>query len=459
MSKVGFWLKGSTGKLAGTTLYKGANGETIQREIVSPSNPKTVGQNVQRVVMSTVGAAYSLMKAICDHSFEGTKKGQETMSLFMSENIQKCRAAIEEMQSQGVAFLNMYSFVPVGMKHAFAPNQYLVAMGSLPRVNSTWIADAESNILYPTVAVLANKTTYGDIISTLNLKRGDQLTFCTVKQGASIQESQFNYARVILDPTDPETFLPLPLDTAFLDANNNVNKPSVRNEGKFKFLLNASGLRFWYEDVYTTEEDAIAAFVIVSRKEGETWKRSTTYMSYPGETANAYSMQQCLDLLANGAQHNIYASADQYLNNAGEGGGQAASDTGGQGGGTTPSTQNFTISSATVNNNSMTVGSAKQVMCAEGETTEDLSIRVTFSNAGTAQSVLLFKGSEQIGTEHAINAGSVNFSAAGAGYGTYIIKVKNSDNSLVASGYSINVVAYSAGGGGYNPDDDGMGQD
>ena len=116
MSKVVFWLKGSTGKLAGTTLYKGANGETIQRE-----------------VMSTVGAAYSVMKAICDHSFEGTKKGQETMSLFMSENIQKCRAAIEEMQSQGVAFLNMYSFVPVGMKRAFAPNQYLVAMGSLPQ--------------------------------------------------------------------------------------------------------------------------------------------------------------------------------------------------------------------------------------------------------------------------------------------------------------------------------------
>ena len=100
MSKVGFWLKGSTGKLAGTTLYKGANGETIQREIVSPSNPKTIAQNIQRIVMSTVGAAYSVMKAICDHSFEGVKKGQETMSLFMSENIQKCRAAIEEMQPQ-----------------------------------------------------------------------------------------------------------------------------------------------------------------------------------------------------------------------------------------------------------------------------------------------------------------------------------------------------------------------
>ena len=324
MSKVGFWLKGSTGKLAGTTLYKGANGETIQREIVSPSNPKTVGQNVQRIVMSTVGAAYAMMKAICDHSFEGVKKGQETMSLFMSENIQKCRAAIEEMQSQGVSFLNMYSFVPVGMKHAFAANQYLVAMGSLPRVVTTYVEDAESHILYPTIAALANKTTYGDVISALNLKRGDQLTFCCVKQANSIQESQFNFARVILDPTDPTTFLPLSLDTAFLDADGKVNMPSVRNEGSFNFAAVASGLRYWYEDLYTTEEDTVAAFCIVSRKEGDTWKRSTTYIAYPGETTNAYSMQQCLDMIGNGAQHQIYTGSDQYLNNAGQGSGSGS---------------------------------------------------------------------------------------------------------------------------------------
>ena len=202
MSKVGFWLKGSTGKLAGTTLYKGANGETIQREVVSPSNPKTQAQNIQRIVMSTVGAAYSVMKAICDHSFEG--------------------------------------------------------------------------------------------------------------------------------------------------------------------------------------------------------------------------------------------------------GGSSS-------GGDTPAVQNYAISAATVNNQSITVGSAKQVMCAEGEDTEDLNIRVTFSTVGNATAVLLFKGDEQIGTEHAISGSSVNFTAAGAAIGTYTIKVKKSDNSLVTTGYTINVVAYSAGGG-YDPDDD-AGQD
>ena len=441
MSKVGFWIKGSTGKLAGTTLYKGANGETIQREIVSPSNPKTVGQNVQRVVMSTVGAAYSLMKPICDHSFEGVRKGQDTMKLFMSENIQKCRAAIEEMQSQGVSFLNMYSFVPVGMKHAFAPNQYLVAMGSLPRVITTYIEDAESHILYPTIAALAAKTTYGDIIAALNLKRGDQLTFCCVKQGTSIQDSQFNFARVILDPTDPTTFLPLTLDTPFLDANGKVNMPSVRNEGSFTFAAVASGLRFWYEDLYTTEEDTVAAYCIVSRKEGDTWKRSTTYIAYPGETANAYSMQECLDLIANSAQHAIYTGSDQYLNNAGTGGGAAveSEQSGGSQGGNTPATHSFTISTATVNNQAMTVGSTKTLYLDEGESTIDLDLRVTFANVGNASAIGFFKGTEQVGNDHAISGSSVNFTVAAQSTGIYNLKVKKSDNTWEDVGYYISV--------------------
>ena len=52
----------------------------------------------------------------------------------------------------------------------------------------------------------------------------------------------------------------------------------------------------------------------------------------------------------------------------------------------------------------------------------------------------------------------MNFTAAGAAIGSYVIKVKKSDNSLVATGYSINVVAYSEGGGGYDPDEN-AGQD
>ena len=47
-------------------------------------------------------------------------KGQETMSLFMSENIQKCRAAIEEMQSQAIQLFK--DGAQVGNDHAIDGN-------------------------------------------------------------------------------------------------------------------------------------------------------------------------------------------------------------------------------------------------------------------------------------------------------------------------------------------------
>ncbi len=92
-------------------------------------------------------------------------------------------------------------------------------------------------------------------------------------------------------------------------------------------------------------------------------------------------------------------------------------------------------------------------MCAEGETTETLNIRMTFSNVGTAAGVLLFKGSEQIGSVHEISGNTVQFNVENAAIGSYTLKVKNTDNSLVASGYTFNVVAYSVNEGGNDPCD------
>ncbi len=135
--KTGFWLKGGKGKLAGATVYQ-QNGETVMREVVSPTNPKTEKQIIQRIVMHTVMQSYSKMKDICDHSFEGLKKGQPTMAYFMSQNVGFLRQKVAEQQAQGVAFDAMYNFVPLGLK-GFTPNQYQVSMGSLPRVDLSLI--------------------------------------------------------------------------------------------------------------------------------------------------------------------------------------------------------------------------------------------------------------------------------------------------------------------------------
>ena len=87
MAKPGFWLRGAKGKLAGASIAKGADGSTVIREIVTPKNPQTLAQKIQRIVMATVTKAYSCMKVICDHSFEGLSMGAKCMNRFNREGL------------------------------------------------------------------------------------------------------------------------------------------------------------------------------------------------------------------------------------------------------------------------------------------------------------------------------------------------------------------------------------
>ncbi len=94
------------------------------------------------------------------------------------------------------------------------------------------------------------------------------------------------------------------------------------------------------------------------------------------------------------------------------------------------------------------MGSPKTVYISEGESTIDLDIRVTFANVGNAAAVGLFKGTTQVGTDHAIDGTGCNFTAAAQGTGSYNLKVKKSDNTWEQVSYYISVQV-----------DGGMGQD
>ena len=314
--KTGFWLKGGKGKLAGATVYQ-QNGETVMREVVSPTNPKTEKQIIQRIVMHTVMQSYSKMKDICDHSFEGLKKGQPTMAYFMSQNVGFLRQKVAEQQAQGVAFDAMYNFVPLGLK-GFTPNQYQVSMGSLPRVDCTLHSDDEAKGFVP--AVKAN--TYKAVIDALGLQRGDQLTFLMIdgNSSRSFGQCNFHFCRVILDPTNSD-HSQAALSSAFLDGEGKVNLPSVRNEGNFTFAIDSTkGLSFTYNGSLT----CVACAVIVSRKMNDKWLRSTAYLTYA--FAEEYSLGECIDAAQSGSNSQIYAANDAYLNNAGQGLGAGHTD-------------------------------------------------------------------------------------------------------------------------------------
>lgn len=332
MAKTGFWLRNAKGKLAGATIYK-QNGETVMREIVSPSNPQTTAQLIQRIIMTTVMQAYSWMKALCDHSFEGVKKGMPTMSAFMTQNLDFLRNKVAQAQANGQDLYDVHSFLKLGQK-GFVPNGYQISRGSLPQVVVTF--DDEDVQRAHVVALKTN--TYQGVIDALGLQRGDQLTFLGLHYG-SVQDDpaavEFSYARVILDPTTAEG-LPAPLSSAFIE-NGAPNLPSVRNEGSFhSLIINAeTGLSFGFK-----ASTMIAAAVIVSRKtSNDKWLRSNAFLTTLEDGGSlGLSLGESLDHATSGST--IFTPNSSYLNNAGTGGEASSSDNGGGSGEETPPAQN-----------------------------------------------------------------------------------------------------------------------
>ena len=433
MAKTGFWLRGANGKLAGATIYQ-SNGETVMREVVSPTNPKTEKQIIQRIIMHTVMQAYSKMKSICDHSFEGFKQGQPTMSYFMSQNVGFCREKVASMQAQGIDFINMYNFVPLGLK-GFTPNQYQISMGSLPQVECNLRDDDEAKGFVPVIRT----NTYQGVINALGLQRGDQLTFIMIdgNSAAEFGQCRFTYCRVILDPTNAD-YSQASLSVPFVGDNGKINLPSVRNEGNFTFEVDAEkGLSF----TYNASRTCIACAVIVSRKMNDKWLRSTAYLTY--QLSEEYSLGECIEKAQDGSNSTIYAAADAYLNNAGQGGGAAAENAGGDGNtggsgnsGNTPTPTSAAITSASIDGNSMTSGTLKTVQLAEGTSfpvTKSLNVNV---NAAAAGHFLVVKqGSTEIESA-TINNGAATLSHAWAKDTVYNIFLQDEDSNDIATGYS-----------------------
>lgn len=439
MAKVGFWLNGSTGKLAGATMYK-SNGETVMREVVTPKDAKTTGQLLQRIVMHTVMSSYSLMKDICDHSFEGMKKGQETMSYFMKQNIQFCREKIATMQSEGTSAYGMFNFIPLGIR-GFTPNQYQVAMGSLPQIQSA-IKDDETNYGY--IAGFAENT-YENVIKTLGLQRGDQLTFCLViATGDGMAAKEFKYCRVILDPTNADG-TQAALSSAFI-VDGVINLPSPRNEGSFYFEFNAAK-----QILFGVEEGngGIANCVIASRKgSNDVWLRSTTYLAYT-TYGTSYSLGECLDMAKAGSTTPIVTTNALYLNNAGVSGSSE-----GEGGSSpvvpvdpTPEPSAASVDSASVDGNAITRGTTKNVMFPNGTALpKNVSVVVNASNADGKKVAILedntFKAEETIAN------GTATISVAANSGHTYKVCWSEAEEYTQTSfNFTVSVNSQSGGGG------------
>lgn len=328
MAKDNLFLGTARGSVGDVTFSR-LNGVQVARvRNRSPRNPQSPAQMVQRIIMSTVGKAYSFFSEICDHSFEGFETGQLSQRKFMELNVALLRNIAADVLAYPIESMvrssTVYNF---SFKNDFAPivNEFQISAGSLPSLTVIPSSSRIPFILYMDTSELTAQTaTYQDICNRLGIQRGDQLTFVQIAHDSSKADHEtdlvtgFRFARIIMEPNDGD------MSSVFLGTNG-VNKPNERNEGSFAVLTlstdtEAPGLTFRLQEIgavgseFAADRQLAGSAVILSRQTGGKWLRSSQNLVVQQNNGQRELNHSTLGLAYE--TYRIGAASDLYLNQA-----------------------------------------------------------------------------------------------------------------------------------------------
>lgn len=253
--------KGFFGLRSGSTknfTFSELNGQQITKERVNKvKNPRTLQQMRQRMVMATVSAAYSYLKEICDHSYEGFGVGSPCMSEFMRLNLDALKAKAQN--DAAVVAFNAYQDKNIN------PVPFMVSKGSLNEIVPT-ITDGK--LSWSTPKNDADTTTAEGIYAALGLNQGDMVTFILCG-GDFVSNAAL-------------TFAPQPLAITRLHADKQGAVSSLANAFTVE-SNNLSNINIYFNlgsnIVFEAACDKLVmGAVIISRKAADKWLRSNATM-------------------------------------------------------------------------------------------------------------------------------------------------------------------------------------
>ena len=344
-------------------------------------NPKTTAQTLQRVLVKVVALAYAMMKAICNHSFEGVTNGFECMNKFKKVNLRYLRERAAALQNSGQSLSQFYQFMPL-QSEKWSPFAAIISMGHLPEVSVG--IDAEGG---HKAYVNSPSRTYADFVDTWGLQRGDQVTFVTVQKRQSKYE--VNYARIVLNPRNADGS-GAPMTTEIVNSQGEFPCSNWKNQLNFStFEFDTDHFNF----VLGRGGDVVAAGIIVSRKDRSGgWFRSNCQLvlNEAGFGSDLCSLTKAVE--NSYAAYEIDMESEFYLNNAGNGGTGNTDDvdpTGGSGG-VTPGqptyNTNATINgvSQSISGGSVTVTAPITSVAVSGTTLGDVAFTAKVDGTGDA---------------------------------------------------------------------------
>lgn len=217
----------------------------------------------QRAIMATALHAYSALKEICDHSFEGITYGQKSMNYFIAENARMIRSAAPD------ANLSTYKGIAIS-------NAYIIAKGTLPSIN---LISNPDNSYFAIDKDFTGTFTFAQLMAVFGASMiGDMVTFVAIVDNPGSDASVYwlrlkltesNKAKSFTASESPNILATLSEGTDFETNIDNFTPQdfsiSYLNDGK-KIAIAASA------------NDKQSMGVILSRKSDTGWLRSSSTM-------------------------------------------------------------------------------------------------------------------------------------------------------------------------------------
>lgn len=282
------------GKLGDSVFYR-TGGQQRARVKVTPKNPRSAKQAVQRMVLATAAKMASAYEPIVNHSFQGVATGAKSVQLFRSK-------AMKALRSSAAAYLNTpvtegaaANFAIKGAPIVGALEGLQISQGRLT-MNAFSASDKYVEVALTSAlssAAITTQAAYEAELAKLGIAPGDQLTFVVMSRNPSevvatatidnITESDYaeaiGFCRVTFVAELPELFSGTLLSGTAI--NPALIEESFGNLPAFSdvTITDSHILRADFTAVLASGYDILTAGVIRSQRSDAGWLYSTCYMA------------------------------------------------------------------------------------------------------------------------------------------------------------------------------------